>query len=101
MSTTAPFTQLSPLEFDHFDPGFAEFTVRESIPRIGQNDAGRNSDDVIAIIPLLARRLVVIAALVITRSFFTPSASATAAKKSFSSATSNVPAPSRGADYRP
>src|SRR5271166_6484559 len=47
---------------DHLDPGVAEPGVRVDVALVGDDDAGREREHVVAVIPLLARGLVAVTA---------------------------------------
>ena len=80
----------------HFDARLAQSLVGVFVLRIGDHDAGLDGDQVVAVVPLLALGLVLVAAGADDAQLGTSSASATASRKLFSSVSSIWPALSDG-----
>src|SRR5262245_36545157 len=62
VAAAAPAAELGAADRDHLDPGLPEQRVRVDVPVIGDDHAGLDRHDVVAVVPLLAFRLVAVAA---------------------------------------
>ena len=62
MPAATSLAELEALDRDDLDAGLAHLRDRERVALVGDDDAGLERDDVVAIVPLLARLLVGVAA---------------------------------------
>src|SRR6185436_8401618 len=62
VTAAAPASELGAAHGDDVDAGFPQQRVRVRIPVVGDDDAGRQRDDVVAVVPLFALRLPGVAA---------------------------------------
>src|SRR6185295_12469421 len=62
MPAAASATELRPAHRDHLDPGLAQQGVGVCVPVVPDDDAGREGDNVVAVVPLLALGLPDVAA---------------------------------------
>src|SRR6187402_3865293 len=59
---TSALAQLEALDLDHLDTGLAHLVDRVGVALVGDDHAGLEGDDVVAVVPLLALLLVLVAA---------------------------------------
>ena len=62
MATAAALAQLEALDLDHLDAGLAHLGDGVGVALVGDDDARLEGDDVVAVVPLLALLLVLVAA---------------------------------------
>src|SRR3954452_13995205 len=62
MASAAPLAELLAGDRVHLDAGLLELEVRRLVALVGDDDAGREGDDVVAVVPLVALGLELVAA---------------------------------------
>jgi hypothetical protein len=53
VGAASPASELESFDRDHFDAGLAERCVRARVPLVGDDDSGFETDNVVAVVPLL------------------------------------------------
>ena len=62
MAAAASASELGAGDREHLDPGLGELGVGRLVALVGDDDAGRERDDVVAVVPLVALGLELVAA---------------------------------------